>query len=615
MHRPTFNTPIPNSPSPNTPIPNTPIPNTSIPNLGDLAAAALASATLHLFPGVVLLGGGSHSLGFYYDFILEQPLTEHMLELIEVHLHRFLKEDHPIRFISMMRENAQTLLEHKGHFLLSERAGRQNVNILDLVQIGDFYDLCQPHALASTRSIGHIKLLEAQDILRDIQGEDIAVTRIIGNVQKTSRDLKVFCKTYDSYLKKKDHRILGPRLNLFHFSETTGELGVAWHPKGLTLQKILLDFAKSQLADEEEQISTISTALVVPVEYLSEDPCSLEPFDFEGKSYRLRTSPLLQHLEFLEGFPLSPENPTAKVSECGLVYRQYPESRWWGLFCRSVYLSEQTTICCVREQVASELISSLHFIEQIITIFGFEAQWVLVGSRPKSSKNRKGHGALKWLEDAIKGQSTVYPVSATVEEQEGQEGQGGQEGPRLELRVKDELGRDWPVSSVGVAIHPSERILPSEGEKKRVILIRRLWESLDRFIALLIEKHEGKLPVWIAPEQVRVLAIGEANIPYAKQVATLMKKRGLRVRLDLRRDKLSLRIHEAEKECIPHLVLAGEQERKSQTVSVRSGERSNQSRAIDVETFIDKVCQESICPDPKREIQDRIRGENKKLES
>lgn len=575
-----------------------------------LAAEVLASVVWNLFPNVVLKGGGLHSLGFYYDFIFQQPLTESMVELIEVHFHRFIKEGHLVRSISMMRENAQTLFEHHEHFLLAERAGEQHSNILDLVQIGSFYGLCPSLSLSSTDQIGHIKLLETLTLVQDLEGEDIVITRFIGTVQGSAKDAKKFWKNYESFLKKKDHRLLGPQLRLFSFSESMGDLGVIWHPKGLQVRQILLEWVRKQLPEEELQIAT---PLAVRQNFLEKFPQPLEPFLFENQEYCLRPSLLQQHLEFLEKFPLENEAFPWRVNECTPIFRPLFEFQKWGLLSQCAYMTEQTTICCFREQLISELIYSLIFIEQIITIFGFEAQWYLVASRQKSPKARQEREAVQWLKQVIEIQPLSYPVSSKIQEEEG-------EGPRLELRIRDVLGREWPVSRVGVIppTLPNGAVLSDK--QNCVILTRQIWESLDCFIALLIERYEGVFPFWLAPEQVRVMAIGEANQAYARQISQDWKRKGLRVKLDIQSAKLSLRIHEAEKEKIPYLVLIGEQERIKQKISVRAAERLNQSQSIDSETFFNRIYQESLSPIiPRSPILsrkwDEISGESKSLES
>lgn len=550
-----------------------------------LSAEVLALIVCQLYPNVVLVGGGINSLGFYYDFIFAQPLTENMLELIEVNMYRFAKEEHPIRYISMMRENAQTLFEHHNHFLLAERVAEESLNIVDLVQIGEFYGICPPLSLTQTQEMGHARLLDSLKFSENIDGDEVVVTRLLGTSQESARDLKQFLKKYDLFLRKKDHRILGPKLNLFSFSEKMGALGVVWHPKGMQLRQILLSLLKKELLQQSEEISTPVAALQ---DFLGQNAQALEPFEFGGEEYRLRSSLLPQHLAFFEQFSFEREEFPKRISEMSSFYRYVAESQRWGLFCQSSYFGEQTTICCLREQVVAELISSLHFIEQIITIFDFEAQWFLVASRQKTTKGRLGRESVDWLKQAIETETRSFLFSPEIEEEEEAE------GARLELRIRDVMGREWPVSRLGV-VQPVERLhLVDQPSEKLVVLTRQVWESLDCLIALLIERYEGNLPFWLVPEQVRVMAIGEASRDYATEVTQRLQQAGLRVKLDLRQTKLSLRIHEAEKELIPYLVLVGEQERIKQTISVRAAEKFNQSQSTDIETFLTKIIQTSL---------------------
>ena len=557
-----------------------------------LSAEILALVVCRLFPNVILMGGGTDSLGFHYDFVFEQSLAPNMLELIEVEMHRFAKEKKPVRSVSMMRENAQALFEHQAHFMLAERAGHTSSNILDLVEIDHFYGLCPPLSLTETSAMGSVKLLEKMELTQMVEGEKVVVTRLKGISQQSGRDLKHFLKNYESFLKKKDHRLLGPQLNLFSFSESMNFLGVIWHSKGLQLQRFLFSWLTTQLCEE---VDPISTPLVALQHFLGPDSQAFNSFQVEGKEYRLRSSLLPQHLAFLRQYrPIKSELPK-KIQECTLFFRHIPEALRWGLFSQSSALGEETTICCLKEQVVAELISSLHFIEQIITIFGFKGQWYLIASRQKMARMGQNQEAMHWLKQAIQAHPCLFPCSSEIEEKEGEK------GVCLELRVQDVLGREWPLSRMSVS--PSgEGISPvDEPGEKCVVFTRQIWESLDRLIALLIEQNEGNFPFWLAPEQVRVLAIGEASQEYARQINRCLRQAGLRTQLDLRQSKLGMRVHEAEKEHIPYLVLVGEQERVKQTISVRTYGKFNQSQSIDVATFLTRINQMSQCPRINRE--------------
>lgn len=550
-----------------------------------LTAELLGCLVWRLVPDVQLVGGGVNSLGFFYDFVFRQPITREMLELIEVELHRFIKEEHPVRYLSMMRENAKTLFEHHRHFILAEKAGEEDCNILELLQVGNFYSLCPDLALASTLEAGHVKLLDYCVVTQEENegGDGLKVTRLLGTSQPHAKELKSFLKTYDAYLKKRDHRLLGPKLNLFSFSDNMGSLGVIWHPKGMALRRILQVWLEQQLLDSP----WISTPLAVKAEFVTPNVQTIEPFVFDGREYLLRSSFLRQHLESLKHFSFDVEELPWKVSEAGSVFHFYPESQRWGLLCTCSNFIDQTTVCCKKEQVIQELISSLQFIEQIITIFGFKAQWVLVAGTVKNAKNQQEKEAIKWLRQAYQESGCKFPLDADLcEECDG-------ETPRLELRISDALGREWATSAITMATElPDITILKSHAlatDASLVVFTRRTWGSLERFIALLIEHFEGVLPFWLAPEQVRVIAIGEANRDYARELSRKLEQKGLRIKLDLRQSKLSMRIHEAEKENVPYLLLVGEQERLKQKISVRKAGKPNHNQLTDFEAFLKEI--------------------------
>ena len=370
-----------------------------------------------------------------------------------------------------------------------------------------------------------------------------------------------------------------------------GVLGTVWHPKGIVLQQILRDWIKQQLPEKEPEIFT---PLVVRQSFLQKEANALEPFVFEGDNYQLSPAPLHQHLAFLKNFPLNSEDLPWKITEYASVYQYFPEPQWWGLFCSCQYLTDHTTICCPKSQIIPELISSLHFIEQIIKIFGFEANWYLTAARQKTPKARQEQEGIEWLKQAIQAKPCFYPfVPQLQEEDEGK-------GPRLELRVLDVLGREWSLSALSIIRHVHEaQAIPypgAEGQSPLIVFTRHLWGSLDRFIGLLVERYEGDFPLWLAPEQVRVIGIGEADRTYAKHVHRLFQQKGLRARLDMRSAKLGARVHEAERENVPYLVLIGEQERLKQKISVRLGQRADRHQFVELEEFLDKLYRESLCP-------------------
>lgn len=544
-----------------------------------LGAELTAFAVLRVFPNVILLGGGINSLGFYYDFIFEKKLSASSIELIELQLHRIVKDALPIRSISMMRENAQAFFEHHGHYCLAERVGEFESNVVELLQIGDFYGLSPPLSLTSTAEVGAVKIVDWSVLSEDSIAEAGVVIRLQGVSRCNAQDLKKFLKKYQSFLKKNDHRLLGPQLRLFTFSSDKNCFDVIWHPKGMQLKEALI-----ACWNRYRPVSfSISTPLLIQEELLKKNEHVFEPFSFQGASYVFRPSLQDQHFRYIERLSLSQELLPWRMVEQTAQFRPCPESQSWGLLSACSFHSMQMTICCMREQVLSELISSLHFIEQMITLFDFKAYWVLVSPRLKKVGDWRERESLQWLANAYQGRTQCNDGWGELREREG-------DAPSLELHIQDVLGRSWRIACLSVSA--------LDASQRRFLIFQQFFESLDCFVGLLIEQTEGCFPFWLAPEQVRVIAIGQANHAYARQVVERLEEKQLRVNLDTRDLSLNVKIHEAEKENIPYLVLIGEQERVKKTVSVRLGGQSRQKQVekqVDsLEEFLEEIYQKSL---------------------
>lgn len=546
-----------------------------------VAAELLGYAVWKLFPNVLLAGGNATNLGFYYDFIFEQPLLDSALSLIEVNLRTLLKEDKPLRYANMMRENAQSFFIHHHQPYLAEKAEEDEQNIIELLQIEDYTGICPVSDIQSTNEIGAIKLLHVQ--------KELEITRIIGTAFPSPQELKKFTKQYDYYLKKKDHRLLGKELNLFSQPEQSIEW--LWHPKGQLLRQILQDWVSS--GQEAQQVTT---PLINKIPVKSQFKYFL--IDLEEDIYAFASLSIRQHIRLLSLQCRSQETLPVRLVEYGPIYQNWPKSELDGLFCAYSAWSDRMTICCQKEQVIKELISCLHFIEQIIKIFGFEAHWYIITSLRKSAKEKAEKEAIEWLTEAIQESSISYSFhNERVEEEQ-------LEGPRLELRLIDELQREWPGATVTIVVHErkaldllKDQIQNGEGsDRSPVVITQSVWGSLDRFIALLVERCEGILPLWLAPEQVRFLAIGEAAHCFVEEAAEQSRSRGIRVKVDKRSIKLSEKVHDARLEKVPYLVVVGEQEVRKNHLTVQSLRGSDRSQVLKLDEFLDLILQEAKCP-------------------
>jgi threonyl-tRNA synthetase len=509
----------------------------------------LACTVLELFPSVHLGGGGLLSYGFYYDFYFEQPIDETLIFLIETNLLSLAKEEAAIKYFEMTCQNAKSLLMHYGQPELCECIGDEG--LIELVQIKKHYGICQAEELQTTEEVGVIKLLKFE--------QDEGKTRIIGTAFAENQTLKKFIKSRESY-KKKNHLLLGVELNLLSFDWSVSQLQCYWHPRGEALR----NFLKNWLISEIETFS--------PHQKIS-SPSILGSQD----DYFLSPSPLIQHKSYIEKFH------ARRLFEWSSFFSM-TEGEAEGLLTLQVSTGDFTSTCCFNEELDNEVISSLLFFEEIIKIFGFEAHWQVIASRQKSMFGRQESKILEGLQQVLEKISLHYPLKEDLLVKEDLA------GPGIELCVYDELGRSWPLSSIVVVTQGKARL-----EKGRLV-IQRAVLSFDRLIALLIERFEGNLPLWLAPEQVRILKVGEAVEGYVQEIEKACSQQGIRASQEKREIKLSEKIHWAEKEKIPYLILVGEQEMRRQTITLRSAKLPGKSKEIKLNDFFDLIRSESACP-------------------
>ncbi|MFI5344074.1 MAG: His/Gly/Thr/Pro-type tRNA ligase C-terminal domain-containing protein, partial [Chlamydiales bacterium] len=407
----------------------------------------------------------------------------------------------------------------------------------------------------------------------------------------TSFELKQFTKKYDHYLKKQDHRLLGRELDLFSQVEQLGELEWVWHPKGQCLRSLLQNWVEDQRKDLNAQ--AVSTPLMI--RRSKKQKLNANQFNFftdEG-SYALSSSRLMQHAYLISLQCDVNDSHPIRLIEYGMIYKSQPPEELFGLLSATAALSDQMTVYCQKRQMIKELTSSLLFFEKIIRIFGFEACWYLIASPRKSAKERAEREAVEWLENAVQQSSLFYPFqSERVEEEQ-------LEGPRLEMRIVDGLQREWPGATLQIIVHQDEALGFLQNCPHRLLIAQSVWGSLDRFVALLIERCEGEIPFWLAPEQVRVLVIGKSSQDYAEEVAEKCQQIGIRVKTDRRDVKLSEKVYEARRERIPYLVIIGEQEVKKDYLTLQSVQRPGKSDVLRLDDFLKQLEKERQCPELK----------------
>lgn len=543
------------------------------------AAKVLARTICELFPTAQLVEAREHEWGFYCDFLPPQAIDANFLIPLEETMRGALKKSLPIDLLDMMRENAVQFFAHRQQPLIAEQIAQAPDNIVQLCRIGEFYDYHANDLVASTDEIGAVKLCTLVPIklfLPEI-GEFEAL-RIEGTAFPDPQKLKRFLKQREKALRV-DHFLLGQESGLFALSDNTLSFW-KWLPKGHFVQQRLIEFWCQAHINQNFQLLT--TPLTWKLEFAATDD-----------SIQIATPKLRSHYHawcFQQLQPLECQLPM-RFAECGEWILDCPLSQCVGLLRTPYATSDTATIFCTREQLESELISSLQFIYKIITMVAFEwrCYCISVPNKQKSS----------WKESALKSALTVLEIPFETEEGSSEPDALGYTDTRIEFVLYDAMGRAWrgPRLQIDEQL-PRQLSLryrePQGGKIPAVMLTRTLFGTLEAFIALLIERYEGFLPLWLAPEQVRVIATSAAQQPYAEKIYHELRNQGVRAGICANEASLGSEVHRAEREKLPYLLIVGAKEEGKEMVTIRRCGGKGDSTSMKLAAFLQQLQNEVV---------------------
>lgn len=544
----------------------------SLKELRQSAAELLAFAVSDLFPGVTLVDSKVTEFGFYYDFIAEQPIDANAIHLIEEKVRGLVKENRQVRMLEMMRENAVNLFEHKGQSIKAQLVGQARENIVTIFQIDHFYDYCPAPYIAETSEVGAFKILKIERTTHYLSEEgEVEVVRIRGAAFPEKDQLKKHVKSLQS-AKKVDHRRIASEMQLFGQIDEISTAAWVWLPNGASIRKTLYDFwfevhnqqrFKFPITPElvKESLVIDSGFYDVVADELDVGICHIKDVE-----YVLPPSLTASHAMYYRKKSPSYRELPLKIAECANVCLPANEGKLWGILSNTLVYSDSAHIFCIPEELEGEIISSLQFIDKFIKIFGFEYHWYLCGPGQKFSGTSS-----RW--------DKVLEIFAKAFEAAGMPFTEGDDpsfvGPYAEARLIDSCGREWKGPRLGLDFNCPERFGlryrgPSGEPQAPVMLVRTLFGSFERFTAVLVEHFAGHFPVWLAPEQVRVIPVLEKNIAYADSICKVIEEYGYRTTIDCRNEQLGSKIHNAENENVPYLIIVGDKEEKLGLINVRS---------------------------------------------
>ena len=536
------------------------------------AAHVLAQAAQELYPGTQITFGPATEIGFYYDFVRDEPFTPADLEAIEARMHEIVERDDPISREVWERDKAVAFFEGAGEAYKAEWIGElPSEETITVYHQGDWTDLCRGPHLPSTGKLGHaFKLTKLSGAYWRGDARNAQLQRVYGTCWETEKQLKAYLTMVEE-AEKRDHRRLGRELGLFHQQEEAAG-SVFWHPKGWTLYRTVEHYMR--LCLEAAGYREVKTPQLVD-RALWEASGHWEKFRelmFTAESEDERTLAVKPmncpcHVQiFKQGLTSYKELPI-RLAEFGSCHRNEPSGALHGLMRVRAFTQDDAHIFCTEDQINSETVAFCDLLRSVYRDLGFDEVTVRFSDRPevRAGSDEIWDKAEAALRDAAEGTGLDYTLDP---------GEGAFYGPKLDFVLRDAIGRDWQCGTLQVDFVLPERLdatyVGEDGAKHRPVMLHRaILGSFERFLAILIEQYAGRFPLWLAPLQVVVATITSDADAYAAEVVEALAAAGLRAEADLRNEKINYKVREHSLLKVPVIAVVGRREAEEGTLALR----------------------------------------------
>jgi len=554
------------------------------------ASHLLAQAVLELFPKTKLTLGPPTDKGFFYDFLPEKNFKEEDLEKIAQKMKEIVKRNLKITHEQISKEEAKKLY-HDNPFKLELIEGIPDETV-GLSRQGDFYDLCKGDHVPYTKMLKHFKLINLSGSYWRADKKNQKLQRIYGVVFFTKEELEKY-ETLVEQAKLYDHRRLGKELNLFSFHEA----GIGFpffHPKGKLIMNLLADFLRKKL--EKENYQEISTPIMLSEElwkqsgHYSHYKENMYFSQIEDKMYAVKPMNCPGTILVYKNRPHSFRELPLKYSEFGLVHRHELSGVLHGLLRVRAFTQDDAHVFCTQEQMEDEIAKLIRLVFDVLKKFDFTDIKIDLSTRPENSmgSDKLWEKATNALKNALDKEKVEYTTC---------EGEGAFYGPKIDFIIRDSMEREWQCSTIQADFFLPENFdltyVASGGEKKRPVMIHRaIYGSFERFFAILLEHYKGKLPLWLAPVQARILTITDDQRPYATDLLEKLKSHGLRAELDNSGEQISSQIKAAQLAKIPWMLVIGKKEVENNTITLRYL-NGKQEFGLSLDALLEKADQEN----------------------
>ncbi len=558
------------------------------------AAHVMAEAVSELFPGIKIAIGPAIKNGFYYDFDYERAFEPNDLPKIEKRMTEIIKEDLPFIRKEIQRDEAIDFFRSQGEPYKVELIEDLSDERVTIYSQGNFTDLCRGPHLPSTGKIKVFQLTHVAGAYWRGDERNAMLSRIYGVAFADQESLNAHLKNLEE-AKKRDHRVLGRKLDLFSIRDDVGPGMVIFHPNGAMLRHIIEEFEiKEHLKRGYEMVAgpqLLKTELWKKSGHFDHYRENMYFTSVEDQSYGLKPMNCLAHMLIYSSKIRSYRELPKRYFELGTVHRHERSGVLHGLIRVRQFTQDDAHILCTPGQLKGEIQNILDFVRDIMAIFGFDYD-LEISTRPKKSigNDEDWQRATKALIEAVEEYNIPYQIN---------QGEGAFYGPKIDVMLKDALERSWQCSTIQCDFTLPERFdlnyVGPDGEKHRPAMIHRvILGSIERFLGILIEHYAGAFPIWLAPVQVIILTITDRNIPYGEDLLETFSEAGIRVEKDFRNEKVGFKVRESQMKKIPYMLVVGDKEMEAGNVTIRLRDGRN------------------LPPMSPKAVVDRIRDESEK---
>lgn len=564
---------------------------TDLDKLRHSTAHVMAEAVLELFPDAQIAIGPSIENGFYYDFELPRALTQEDLDVITENMKSIMKEGKPFIRKEVSRDEAREFFADQKYKLELLDAIPEG-EVVTMYNQGKFTDLCRGPHVESTKDLvpEGFKLLNIAGAYWRGSEKNQMLTRIYGTAWTSGKDLRAYLD-HLADIEKRDHRKLGKELDLFSLHEEAGPGLVYWHPRGARIRLAIEDFWRNEhYKNGYEMVYTPH----VGKSWLWETSGHLgfykegmyPPMEMDNVDYYAKPMNCPFHIMIYQNGKRSYRDLPFRWAELGTVYRYEKAGALHGLLRVRGFTQDDAHLFVTPDQMDEEIMEVLRFSLYMLHSFGFKDIHAYISTQPEKSvgEKEKWDAATEALKRAVEKEGLEYDID---------EGGGAFYGPKIDLKIKDAIGREWQLSTVQFDFNLPERFdltfVDKDGVEKRPYMIHRaLLGSIERFFGVLVEHYAGAFPPWLSPDQIAIIPVAAVAYDYAKDLEKKFRAEGFRVVNDLSDDRMNAKIRKAQKMKIPYMLIIGEKEMANGQVSVRY-RTGKQVNGVDVDAFIAEV--------------------------